>query len=232
MTKSAEGIVENAVTYRGVVSPPDYAIQILDYQFKPMQGKELIVKVGTDEWSERTDKDGVFTVARSKADEKCCLADRSDSTTSSSKNEYSENPGPLPVLDLRNRSEGGQGPLAKEDSRKTLVEHLQEMLRHLGYHLVKGRYIPRTERRGNSIDGIFGEMTEKAVKDFQASTADWTGKPLAQDGLVGPLTADALNRAMVGLWYDKYETPTEITGEDRGLISVTESLMKNRGLDL
>jgi len=106
---------------------------------------------------------------------------------------------PLPVLELRNRSDRGQGPLAKGDSRKSLVENLQKMLLYLGYDL--GTF---------GVDGEFGDVTENAVNKFQKEHRDWKGNPLKKDGLVGPKTGDALNRAFVGILYDRYETPKEL----------------------
>jgi len=45
---------------------------------------------------------------------------------------------------------------------------------------------------------------------FQGKNRDWDGKQLKVDGLVGPDTSDALNRAMVGKWYDHYQTPEKL----------------------
>ena len=138
--------------------------------------------------------------------------------------EYPENPGPLPVLDLRNQNEGGQGPLRNEDTRRDLVKHLQKMLNELGYQLWSLR------NRGG-IDGNFSDKTLKAVKDFQESHNDWEDEPLENDGLVDPRTADALNRALVGLWYDSYETPSDVTRNQR-LITMTETYAKETGLEI
>ena len=53
------------------------------------------------------------------------------------------------------------------------VRRLQEILVGGGYHLI--------------IDGIYGPQTSEAIKSFQKS------KGLLADGVVGPLTWDALN---------------------------------------
>ncbi len=63
--------------------------------------------------------------------------------------------------------------LSGEDVRK-----LQDALTQLGYN-------------PGAIDGIFGSQTQAAVRTFQRD------KGLVQDGIVGPATAAALNRALV-----------------------------------
>lgn len=63
--------------------------------------------------------------------------------------------------------------LSGEDVRK-----LQDALTQLGYS-------------PGAIDGIFGSQTQTAVVTFQRD------KGLVQDGIVGPATAAALNRALV-----------------------------------
>ncbi|MCZ7358537.1 MAG: peptidoglycan-binding domain-containing protein [Candidatus Methanoperedens sp.] len=126
--------------------------------------------------------------------------------------EYPENPGELPVLKLRNRSDGGDGPLRKGSSGE-LVEQLQMMLRDLGYDI-----------GDPSVDGKFGDLTEKAVRQFQEEHKDWEGNLLKVDGLVGPKTSDAFNRMFVGIWYDKYKTPEEIT-KDTLYITVTRNAL-------
>jgi len=123
---------------------------------------------------------------------------------------------PLPALKLCNSSPPynplqGEGALGnqyrgqmhyKGSDRITLVETLQSMLVSLGYDVGP-----------TGVDGKFGDNTEKAVRSFQEENKDWEGTPLQVDGLVGPKTADALNRSMVGAWYDHYQTPTELTDE-------------------
>jgi hypothetical protein len=67
------------------------------------------------------------------------------------------------------------------------------------------------------------------VRKFQENNKDIDGVPLKVDGMVGPRTADALNRRMVGVWYDKYETPKEMT-EGKTFITVTSELL-TRGIE-
>lgn len=105
-----------------------------------------------------------------------------------------------------------------------MVKHLQKMLNELGYQLWSLR------NRGG-IDGNFSDKTLKAVKDFQESHNDLEDKPLKNDGLVGPRTADALNRALVGIWCDSYETPSDVTRNQR-LITMTETYAKETGLEI
>jgi N-acetylmuramoyl-L-alanine amidase len=56
------------------------------------------------------------------------------------------------------------------------VEALQEVLSMLGYYTAR-------------VDGIFGPLTDKAVRAFQSASG------LVPDGIVGPLTRSALQRA-------------------------------------
>jgi hypothetical protein len=119
----------------------------------------------------------------------------------------------LPAQDLCNVSEGGKGALGNEKTgkmyhqggdKKRLVEIAQMMLKEQGHDL--GTSGPE----GDGVDGNFGDSTEKAVKQFQEEHKDWDGNALKVDGLVGPDTADALNREMVGKWYRHYQTKEEL----------------------
>jgi hypothetical protein len=119
----------------------------------------------------------------------------------------------------------GFGPLGNQyrgrmfyegDDREELVNLLQRMLVELG----SGYLNPW------DIDGKFGNKTERAIKRFQDEHKDFKGKLLREDGLVGPRTADALNRAMVGRWYDFYQTPKELTKETL-LITVSKNSFKD-----
>jgi hypothetical protein len=133
--------------------------------------------------------------------------------------EAEDPPGPIAkeqVIELKNRSDGGKGPLKRSDNRSELVKHVQQMLDALGFYPGK-------------IDGDFGPNTEKAVKGFQEKYKDWEGDALKVDGLVGPRTSDALNRALVGIWYDRYETPKELTEETK-LIAVSKKHAKETGI--
>lgn len=134
-----------------------------------------------------------------------------------------ENPGPLPSLDLRNRSEGGQEPLKREDPRQSLIRHFQLMLNELGYDL------GLTGPEEDGVDGLYQERSEEAVKEFQELHKDWDGQPLNVNGMVGPRTSDALNRELVGIWYEKYDTPDQLT-PGRKLIAMTESFSAEEGL--
>jgi len=143
---------------------------------------------------------------------------------------YPDNPVPLPVLKLCNKVSPpnpilGDGPLGGAYNKDAeIIKHLQLMLVTLGYDLGK------TGENNDGVDGDFGNLTRKAVEDFQRKNMDWEGKPLDADGLVGPETADALNRRLVGVWYDVYETPKEIT-KDTLHITATEDALK-RGISL
>jgi len=115
---------------------------------------------------------------------------------------YPQNPGPLDAWSLRNVGQGGSGPLTKGDIRKDLVKHLQQMLVDRGFPVgLKG------------IDGFFGDDTKNAVVAFQKHPQygkDLTTKPLSHDGIMGALTADALNSSMKGKWYSRYVTPQKL----------------------
>jgi len=139
--------------------------------------------------------------------------------------EGGSNPGPLSALDLRNRRDGGDGPLRRGDSRSDLVKHLQQMLSALKYDLGD------TGSDNDGIDGDFGAKTQVAVEEYQKMHKDWEGKQLLIDSRVGPMTSDALNRTLVGLWYDKYETPTELT-ETLKLVTVTDKVAVEKGVEL
>ncbi len=142
---------------------------------------------------------------------------------------FPDNPGPLPVLELCNKVAPfnpvqGENPLIHGDKRSDLVEHLQKMLRDLGFPLGD------TGPDGDGVDGKLGALTVKAVENFQKEHKDCTGKNLRVDRKVGPETSDALNRAMVGIWYDENRTPTELT-EDSLLITATRDKFEG-GLDM
>ncbi len=143
-------------------------------------------------------------------------------------NEDSDNLEPfLPALDLRNKPDGGKGPLGKKDfclKDAELVKNLQKMLKTLGYDL--GTSGPDK----NGVDGAFGDLTENAITDFQEKNRDWDGEQLKDDGLVGPKTSDALNRAMVGKsyeskkWDEHYQTPAGLTSASALLTATAEAL--------
>jgi hypothetical protein len=97
---------------------------------------------------------------------------------------------PLPPNELRNHSEGGNGPLVLNDPRSMIVTHLQIILKKLGFNL--GNFGPNHD----GIDGKFGNKTQNAVINFQQTHNDINGKRLQADGKVGKLTAEALNEAV------------------------------------
>jgi hypothetical protein len=136
-----------------------------------------------------------------------------------------DKPGPLPALKLCNAGENEEalGALGNASAGKMyysggdrgeLVRTVQMMLRDLLYDLGD------TGPEADGVDGIFGKKTEDAVMGFQKENKDWDDTPLKIDGLVGPRTSDALNRAMVGVlydsteatWYDHYQTPKKLVG--------------------
>jgi len=49
--------------------------------------------------------------------------------------------------------------------------------------------------------------------------------------LFGKKTADALNRRLVGIWYDKYETPSELT-PGRKFIATTREYAVRAGIEV
>jgi|GEM_PF-3203032 len=125
----------------------------------------------------------------------------------------------------------GDGALGNEKTERMyyggndktkLVITLQKMLKTLDY--VLGTSGPDKD----GADGEFKDKTEEAVRDFQGKNRDWDGKQLKVDGLVGPDTSDALNRAMVGKWYDHYQTPEKLV-EGKPYHTVTTDYM-NSGL--
>ena len=73
-------------------------------------------------------------------------------------------------------------PTVRRGSKGEDVKYVQTMLYKLGYNL--GSY---------GIDGDFGRATEAAVKEFQRDNG------LNQDGVVGPLTYAALEKAVASL---------------------------------
>ena len=72
----------------------------------------------------------------------------------------------------------GWRPTIRRGNKGDYVKEAQTMLYNLGYNL--GSY---------GIDGDFGKATESAVKEFQRD------HKLNQDGVIGPLTWDALQKA-------------------------------------
>ena len=73
-------------------------------------------------------------------------------------------------------------PVIKNGSKEDAVKLLQEILKRFEYP----PYDPGT------VDSIFGNTTEKAVKAFQRDYFDFDGNPLPVDGIVGTKTWRAL----------------------------------------
>ena len=121
----------------------------------------------------------------------------------------------------------GDGPLQMGDGRKEVTKKLQSMLKELGY------YLGETGPDKDGVDGSFGKRTLDAVKHFQQDELhkDWEGNILDDDGLVGPRTSDALNREMVGIWYDQYQTDTKLT-DGKKIITVWSDYITDSGLEL
>jgi hypothetical protein len=121
----------------------------------------------------------------------------------------------------------GDGALQRGDRRKEEVKKLQRMLKELDYDL------GNTGPEKDGVDGGFGKKTHDAVIEFQQDEAHkyWEGKTLNDDGLVGPRTSDALNREMVGVWYDFYQTDEKLT-EGKKIITITSNYLSDTGLSL
>ncbi|MBM3291589.1 peptidoglycan-binding protein [Candidatus Bathyarchaeota archaeon] len=127
--------------------------------------------------------------------------------------EYESNSGPLPVLELRDKKDGGEGPISTDDERQDLIDQLKAAFTALGY------IEESSEEEDPYAD--FDEVLDKAIKQFQATNKDWDSQVLAKTGKVDPKTADSINRLLVGVWYDSYETPLELT-EGFKVITVCE----------
>jgi len=104
------------------------------------------------------------------------------------------------------------GKIAKGD----LIKRLQEALAYLGYH-------------PGPIDGQFGGMTEDAVEAFQKKSKIYV------DGVVGPSTADKLNRALgspkIELHLNLAPTPEEVKDSETKLkwVRCPADKFRNRG---
>ncbi len=131
---------------------------------------------------------------------------------------YPDNPGTLDALDLRDSPEGGKGfiSIGVRANEKDTIKKIQLMLKTLNYNI--GLSGPDQD----GVDGIFGQLTFKALKEFQKGRFDFDEKELQVDGRVGDRTADALNRAMVGKWYNEYRTPKDLR-KDKVIITIVAS---------
>ena len=99
-------------------------------------------------------------------------------------------------------------PTLRRGSKGDDVALLQTYLYKLGYGL--GVY---------GIDGDYGRDTEKAVKAFQSDNR------LVQDGIAGPMTWDALQKAVSAL--DSNPKPTKYTVCIHGLDKTQAEAMRN-----
>lgn len=133
-------------------------------------------------------------------------------------------------LYLQNRDEGGSGPLIKSDTRRSsseqqdLVTQLQYMFKALEYPL--GSAGPEKD----GVDGVWGDLTGEVVKEFQGKYRDWNKNTLLEDNMVGPRTSDALNRIIVGIWFDRYDTPKELTEHNR-IVTITDEHIQDAGVE-
>lgn len=127
--------------------------------------------------------------------------------------EYESNSGPLPVMELLDKKDGGEGPITLDDERQDLIDHLKEAFIALGYF--------EESSENEEVFSEFNETLDTAIKQFQATNKDWDGQPLAKTGKVDPKTSDSINRQLVSTWYDKYETPIELT-EGFKIVTVCE----------
>lgn len=102
-----------------------------------------------------------------------------EALASAKKVSKSANPYPKPTMIL-NKNNSAYG---KKYAGTSQVKWIHWQLTQLGlYH--------------DSIDGYFGPKTVEAVKQFQRSHKDANGKQLEADGSVGPLTREALDKAV------------------------------------
>lgn len=234
----AEGIVEKAHVFKGIVSPI-LEITFVDDSEQPIAELNLMITIQDGQTiTAKTDNSGVFKFLKRTLRECEIKLLEDEEADLESQVKYVPDCIKLPVLDLCNRDEPnpkrGHGPLGNEYSKPSqmsydnskgdkyqLVKLLQTMLAVLGY-------------LGDSLgtDGKFGAETETATKSFQHDYKDFEGKPLKEDGKVGPKTSDALNRALVGLWYPEYLTPMELTKEFLLVTTTKSKLRKGVHLDL
>ena len=94
-----------------------------------------------------------------------------------------EPPSPSPqnvLAEVAKFVEACKDTVVRKGDRGVVVEFLQTQLDKDGYRLTRGR------KPGAGIDGAFGKMTDKAVRQFQKDEG------LTVDGVVGPNTWNAL----------------------------------------
>ena len=94
-----------------------------------------------------------------------------------------EPPSPSPqnvLAEVAKFVEACKDTVVRKGDRGAVVEFLQTQLDKDGYRLTRGR------KPGAGIDGAFGKMTDKAVRQFQKDEG------LTVDGVVGPNTWNVL----------------------------------------
>jgi RimJ/RimL family protein N-acetyltransferase len=131
----------------------------------------------------------------------------------------------LPVMELCNKDEYpnpiiGEGCLGNEFdnhmyykgdcvTRRDVVRNLQTFLIKLGYNVGES-----SSKEIEVILGKFGKKTKIAIMNFQQKQKDCDNESLVIDGLVGPRTTDALNRAMKSRYPvclpEDYKTPERL----------------------
>jgi len=92
--------------------------------------------------------------------------------------------------------------LHEEESKELKIKKIQQFLVDMGYDL--GDY----GEEGNGVDGNYGDLTKKAVEDFQRDKGY-----LQVDGKVGPETAKAMGIDIEPIFYkkeDKVKKNTEV----------------------
>lgn len=104
----------------------------------------------------------------------------------------------------------GWRPTIRKGDKGEYVKEAQTMLYNLGYNLGKW-----------GVDGDFGSATQAAVKEFQRD------HKLAQDGVVGPLTWDALQKATDGLKQPSDNTNEQYTVLIKHLTKTQAEALKN-----
>lgn len=126
---------------------------------------------------------------------------------------------------LGNESDGKMYYDNQDGDKEDLVKTLQQMLNGLGY--------TSDDDRPLEVDGKFDKRTKQALIKFQRDekNKDWEGKPLKGDGLVGPRTSDALNRSMVGSWYDTHITPKTLTASFLLVTASREALQEELAIN-
>ena len=107
--------------------------------------------------------------------------------------------------------------IKKGDADKTVVKAIQTMLNF--------------KRCGNLVvDGVFGNQTEKAVKLFQTRHTDFSGQSLVADGIVGPITWQALFEIEISAPQAKNELLLKALEVAKTQIGIVEQpLNSNRG---